>query len=55
MEKKLGAIGQVSPAKPIENLDRQQPPGLAAVFIMIGGTAPISTAFFTRRVPWRPM
>jgi hypothetical protein len=32
-----------------------RPPGLAAVFTMMGGTAPISTALATRLVPWRPM
>jgi len=32
-----------------------KPPGFAAVFSMSGGTAPISTAFATRFVPWRPM
>ncbi|CAM5304351.1 hypothetical protein SSTU70S_03746 [Stutzerimonas stutzeri] len=31
------------------------PPGLSAVFSIIGGTALTSTAFFTRPVPWRPM
>src|SRR6478609_2993862 len=32
-----------------------KPPGLTAVLSMIGGTAPMSTAFETRFVPCRPM
>jgi len=32
-----------------------KPPGLAAVFSISGGTAPMSTALATRLVPWRPM
>jgi hypothetical protein len=37
------------------NVSIGRPPGLAAVFSISGGTAPISTAFATRDVPWRPM
>jgi hypothetical protein len=32
-----------------------RPPGLASVWSISGGTAPINTAAATRAVPWRPM
>jgi hypothetical protein len=45
------------------NASSGKPPGLASIFSISGGTAPISTAFATRFVPsfatrfvpWRPM
>ena len=47
VEEELRAIGQIRLAKPVEDLIGS-PPGLAVVFSMIGGTAPISTALVTR-------
>ena len=51
----LRAIGLTTLARIPSNTSIGMPPGLAAVFSISGGTAPISTAFATRLVPWRPM
>ena len=45
----------VTPARMPSKTSMGSPPGYASVFSMIGGTAPINTAFATRDVPWRPI
>ena len=50
----LRAVGLNAGSDLIENLYRE-PPGLAGVLSISGGTAPIITAMATRSVPWRPI
>jgi hypothetical protein len=54
VEEELRTVGARAFARMSSNASSGRPPGLPGDFSMSGVTAPISTAFATRFVPWRP-